>query len=684
MRINLVRICIAFILAGIVLFGTVQAVEALQVTVTATPSSVSAGVSTQIIVTANYYGQPMSGATVIVTSNTGSATLTPSSGQTDSSGRASFRLDITGSTSGTVRVSASVTKQSIDLGNIAGNGFTDVPVQPVMAIPLEPVVLVSTTTPVPPPYQPPAPQPQPQPQPYHPPQRVPPPQPGVNQPPVAVISADKYAGDVPLTVTFDGRQSYAPGGSIVTYTWDFGDRSTGTGYIAQHTYNKIGTFTASLMVTDNEGLSSNAASIQIIAHTGEEVPPAQNPVISATVTSKKHEPQIAAGVYNPKGLIDNKLFFSFVVDGQTIIMNYLLSLFGRTVQPGSSGGQYQIPQGDADDIMITILSPLEGERFIISEPVPLKAMIKTKGVIAPKNLLWNSSADGTIGNGPEFSTSSLSEGNHTISASYAGHTVTRTVRIYRNLQKLYEAAPSQAEIDRVEQDYQFIWADGNGVDEKWSEYNSFTFNQTSPDPSKIVAIAKIDLLRHQQFSEPLPFTGSETLYNYLKSNTSRIYLNLDCGDCSAGGGTVYLSRFFSVWDPRYSSTKENPDSCKKPYLQPSNPEFLNNYMAIIIFIHETRHNEPADPKHVNCTPWNYPEKQPIPYGMDTSFQNGSGYARAALYTMWVYKYGLFDTPEAKNLAKEFAANTLKERFCLKPECPDERVQSIIDELLDNK
>jgi PKD repeat protein len=266
MRINLVRICIAFILAGMVLFGSVQAEEPVQVTVTAAPATVSAGSSAQIQVTVTYYGQAMDGATIVANTNTGSATLTPSSRSTDSSGKAIFRLDTTSSTSGTVRVSATVTKQTID-AYYTGNGYVDVPVQSVVMVPLEPVVLVSTTTPVPQPYQPPAAPPyQPPAAPPYQPYQPPAPQqplPAGAQAPVAVISVDNYAGNIPLTVTFDGQQSYAPDGSISSYAWDFGDGSTGTGYIAQHTYSAPGTFTASLIVTDNNGLSSNPATTQI-------------------------------------------------------------------------------------------------------------------------------------------------------------------------------------------------------------------------------------------------------------------------------------------------------------------------------------------------------------------------------------------------------------------------------------
>jgi PKD repeat protein len=270
MGVNHPRLIFIALLIPVILFGALctQPCSAdggqLQVTVTASPSSVSAGSPAQILVTVMYYGQPMSGATVVVTTTSGSATLTPSSGKTDSSGRASFRLDTTTSTSGTVRVSVSVTKVSIDFGTITGNGYADVPVQPMVLVPLEPgMIIITTTTPVPQPYQPLAPQPQPYQPPYQPPEPVP--QPGSDQPPVAVISADKYAGDVPLTVTFDGRQSYAPGGSIVTYMWNFGDGSSGAGYIADHTYTKVGTFTVSLFVTDNNERTSVPATYLISA-----------------------------------------------------------------------------------------------------------------------------------------------------------------------------------------------------------------------------------------------------------------------------------------------------------------------------------------------------------------------------------------------------------------------------------
>ena len=77
--------------------------------------------------------------------------------------------------------------------------------------------------------------------------------------PVASFTASPSSGSAPLTVTFDGSSSYdVNSGTIVSYSWAFGDGGTGSGKIVQHTYTSKGNFTARLTVTDNDGKTASA------------------------------------------------------------------------------------------------------------------------------------------------------------------------------------------------------------------------------------------------------------------------------------------------------------------------------------------------------------------------------------------------------------------------------------------
>lgn len=188
-------------------------------------------------------------------------------------------------------------------------------------------------------------------------------------------------------------------------------------------------------------------------------------------------------------------------------------------------------------------------------------------------------------------------------------------------------------------------------------------------PSKLVAVAKLDILRHQRFAEPLPFTDAATAYEYVKTYVDTFVLRLDCAGNGGGGGAIALNRGFSVWDGRPAGTDENPDACKEgspgaelwPYVAP-----------LKLVVHEARHSEPGDPGHTIC------DGRP----KDATFENGSGYAWGAMYDMWVYKYGLYDPPAMKDHSKAAAKGALQGAFCSTPIHSDPMVQAIISELLE--
>ena len=102
--------------------------------------------------------------------------------------------------------------------------------------------------------------------------------PVTNLPPVAQIAVDKTSGTTPLKVVFDGSKSSDPNqGDSLTYEWDFGDGTNGNGAVIEHVFQKEGSFTVKLTVTDSLGLSSQAT-VTITAEAN------QNPVAKFRVS----------------------------------------------------------------------------------------------------------------------------------------------------------------------------------------------------------------------------------------------------------------------------------------------------------------------------------------------------------------------------------------------------------------
>jgi len=76
-----------------------------------------------------------------------------------------------------------------------------------------------------------------------------------------------------LACSFDGSSSSDPDGAITSYTWAFGDGTTGAGATVNHTYAAASTYTVTLTVTDNGGAtgaqSKSVTVTQALMHVGD-------------------------------------------------------------------------------------------------------------------------------------------------------------------------------------------------------------------------------------------------------------------------------------------------------------------------------------------------------------------------------------------------------------------------------
>jgi PKD repeat protein len=82
-----------------------------------------------------------------------------------------------------------------------------------------------------------------------------------NYAPIASAGPDKVWYEDPWVVSFSGSGSSDPDGQPLTYAWDFGDGTTGSGVSPSHVYADNGSYTVTLTVTDPFGLTSTDTAV---------------------------------------------------------------------------------------------------------------------------------------------------------------------------------------------------------------------------------------------------------------------------------------------------------------------------------------------------------------------------------------------------------------------------------------
>lgn len=88
-----------------------------------------------------------------------------------------------------------------------------------------------------------------------------------SEPPAAEIAANPAspAGPAPLAVVFDASRSAGAGGATITaWSWTFSDGGSAATQSVSHTFDREGTFTVTLVVTDSHGKKSPQESVSYV------------------------------------------------------------------------------------------------------------------------------------------------------------------------------------------------------------------------------------------------------------------------------------------------------------------------------------------------------------------------------------------------------------------------------------
>src|SRR5260370_15078522 len=120
-----------------------------------------------------------------------------------------------------------------------------------------------------------------------------------DRPPVASFTSTPPSAPTGTAITFDGTASYDLDGTVVSYSWAFGDGTTGTEPIVTHSYSPAKPYTVTLTVTDNGGVTGSTTSQVTIT----DRPPAVSFMPSPATANTGQTITLSINVSDPDGTI---------------------------------------------------------------------------------------------------------------------------------------------------------------------------------------------------------------------------------------------------------------------------------------------------------------------------------------------------------------------------------------------
>lgn len=165
-----------------------------------------------------------------------------------------------------------------------------------------------------------------------------------NLPPLA-DPGGPYSGAAGQAIQFNGNGSSDPDGVVMAYEWDFGDGATGTGSIATHAYDAAGTYTVTLVVTDDKGSRNSATTTATMT--------APTPAVSLSSSSLRFSNQLVGTTSAAQSVtLTNP-------GGASLTINSIVASgdFARTTTCAAS-----LPAGASCTISVTFTPTATGER----------------------------------------------------------------------------------------------------------------------------------------------------------------------------------------------------------------------------------------------------------------------------------------------------------------------------------
>ncbi len=194
--------------------------------------------------------------------------------------------------------------------------------------------------------------------------------------PSAVVDGP-YTSAEGASVAMSGAGSSDPDGDALTYAWNFGDGTTGSGVTTSHVYARYGTYTVQLTVTDIYGLAttvSTTATVSNVAPVLAALPDAtlltgEPYAVNGSFTDPGQDPWTGTADYG-----DGTVARPLTIAGTTFTLSHAFPRAGSyTVTVTISDGVAT----DARSATVTVLNNREGSQFAIAQ---LQAVYNAGGI----------------------------------------------------------------------------------------------------------------------------------------------------------------------------------------------------------------------------------------------------------------------------------------------------------------